>query len=507
MKKYNLFLFIAVVILGGFVTYVNDIPKTWDIKEIKRFHLPPPDSTVDVRYAPETYYNSLPEHVIYETYPYYVKEYQPEGYIDSLRKLEPKIAFDLAEINSQEDWIKAGEAVFHWPAAYRRVDDDFSPKDTTHLNKAGDKFTKEGLYPYSRYVKLNGSLYAGNQSCATCHTKVTKEKKIIIGAGGNHAFDPGLGVLLEERKPPFEFFKENFKQAQRSSNYAPWAAEKGIPTSNETLEEFIAYMKNVPSGVMVRQGIGLMQPVAVPNLIGIKDIKYFDRTGLMKHDNPGDLMRYAAFNQGMDMLTSYDGFVPMMGVESHAQLSADTRWRHPFGYATKRYSDAQLYALTQFVYSLEFPDNPNSFPEETLQRGKLVFNQQGCITCHTPPAFTNNKLLPVNGFEPPEDHFKKYDIFNVSVETDSALTLYSRRGTGYYKVPSLRGIWYREAFFHNGSLSNLVDVFDPARLEPDYVPTGFKPPDVENMPVKGHPFGMELSDKDREALISYLKTL
>ena len=62
-------------------------------------------------------------------------------------------------------------------------------------------------------------------------------------------------------------------------------------------------------------------------------------------------------------------------------------------------------------------------------------------------------------------------------------------------------------FFHNGNLANLEDVLDPARLEPDYVPTGFKPPNVEHMPVKGHPFGMELSKEDREALITYLKTL
>jgi hypothetical protein len=163
--------------------------------------------------------------------------------------------------------------------------------------------------------------------------------------------------------------------------------------------------------------------------------------------------------------------------------------------------------LTQFIYSLEPPENPHDFPKEVLKRGERLFKEQACITCHTPPAFTNNKLLPANGFEPPEDHFEKYDIFNVSVETDSALTLHSRRGTGYYKVPSLRGGWYREVFFHDGSLANLEDVLDPARLKSDYVPTGFKLPGVKQKAVKGHPFGMELSKEDREALIAYLKTL
>lgn len=504
MKKENFFLFLALlglILFISFRSFLIDVPSTWDMKEIKRFHLPPPDSTVEVVYAPEAYYNSLSEHNIHETYPYYVKEYQPEGYLDSLKKLKPKV-IDFSKIRTQEDWIKAGEAVFHWPAAYRRVDENFIPNDSAFLKKAGDKYTEEGVYPFSSYMKFEGSLYAGNQSCATCHTQVTKEGKTIIGAGGNHAFDPGFALILESGALSWE----QIKAGNKGGFYAPWAADK-VPVVYDSLKEFIAYLKKVPPGAMFRQGVGLKEPVAVPDLIGLKDIKYFDRTGLMRHNNPGDLMRYAAFNQGMDMLTSYDDFLPMVGVETHSELTADTPWRHPFGYAALRYSDAQLYALTQFIYSLKPPENPHDFPEEVLKRGERLFKEQACITCHTPPAYTNNKLLPANGFEPPVDHLEKYDIFNISVETDSALTLYSRRGTGYYKVPSLRGLWYREVFFHDASLANLEDVLDPARLEPDFVPTGFKPPHVEHKAVKGHPFGMELSKEDREALIAYLKTL
>ncbi len=38
-----------------------------------------------------------------------------------------------------------------------------------------------------------------------------------------------------------------------------------------------------------------------------------------------------------------------------------------------------------------------------------------------------------------------YDVLRVSVGTDPRLTLQTRRGTGYYKVPSLKGVWYRGA--------------------------------------------------------------
>jgi len=48
--------------------FLVDILQTWDMKEIKRFHLPPPDISVEVAHASDEYYNRLPEHVIYKTY-------------------------------------------------------------------------------------------------------------------------------------------------------------------------------------------------------------------------------------------------------------------------------------------------------------------------------------------------------------------------------------------------------------------------------------------------------
>jgi hypothetical protein len=93
------------------------------------------------------------------------------------------------------------------------------------------------------------------------------------------------------------------------------------------------------------------------------------------------------------------------------------------------------------------------------------------------------------------------------VGTDPGLALSTRRGTGYYKVPSLRGVWYRGPFEHNGSVATLEDWFDPARLRDDYVPTGFKGYGVKTRAVKGHRFGLDLSPEDRRALIAFLKTL
>ena len=136
-----------------------------------------------------------------------------------------------------------------------------------------------------------------------------------------------------------------------------------------------------------------------------------------------------------------------------------------------------------------------------------MFEREGCAGCHTPPLYTNNKLTLAEGFTPPAGADKKYDILPISVGTDPNLTLKTRRGTGYYKVPSLKGVWYRGMFGHSGWCATLEDWFDPRHVRDDYVPTGFKPYGATTYAIKDHAFGLDLSAEDRKALIGFLKTL
>ncbi len=138
-----------------------------------------------------------------------------------------------------------------------------------------------------------------------------------------------------------------------------------------------------------------------------------------------------------------------------------------------------------------------------------MFTQAGCAMCHTPPLYTNNALIPVDGFEPPKNDpaTAQLRVFNFRVGTDPSLALKTRKGTGYYKVPSLKGLWYRGLIQHSGSIASLEDWFDPKRLRDDYVPSGWKEPGVKARAVKGHEFGLDLSSADKRALIAFLKTL
>ena len=145
--------------------------------------------------------------------------------------------------------------------------------------------------------------------------------------------------------------------------------------------------------------------------------------------------------------------------------------------------------------------------DASAARGQRVFERAGCGACHAPPLYTNNELSPAPGFHVPETHRKKYGILPISIGTDPNLTMNTRRGTGYYKVPSLKGVWYRSMFEHSGSVATLEDWLDPRRLRDDYVPTGFKGYRVKTRAVPGHEFGLGLSTEDKKALIAFLKTL
>ena len=250
-----------------------------------------------------------------------------------------------------------------------------------------------------------------------------------------------------------------------------------------SLNQFIEAGLAAPPGVSVRANTSLVLPPQIPDLIGVRERVFLDHTGIVRHRNIGDLMRYTTLAQ--------DFFVAEVHGEGEAR-------RMP----SQRYSDAQLYALSLYLYSLRPPANPNPF-DAAAERGKRLFDREGCSRCHTPPLYTNNKLIPVEGF----DSGNNPDVGAPPIGVDPRYTLDSRKATGFYKVPSLNGVWYRGPFGHHGSAATLEDWLDPARLRPDYVPTGFKGIDGRQRSIPGHPFGLTVSAQERKDLIAFLKTL
>jgi len=108
---------------------------------------------------------------------------------------------------------------------------------------------------------------------------------------------------------------------------------------------------------------------------------------------------------------------------------------------------------------------------------------------------------------PPADTPKTFDILPRSVGTDPGLALLTRKGTGYYKVPPLKGVWYRGHYLHDGSAASLEEMFDPDRLKETHVPGGWSPPGTTTRSISGHEFGLKLNPAERAQLIAFLRTL
>ena len=60
-------------------------------------------------------------------------------------------------------------------------------------------------------------------------------------------------------------------------------------------------------------------------------------------------------------------------------------------------------------------------------------------------------------------------------------------------------------FRHSGWCATLEDWFDPQHVNENYIPTGVKPYGAKTYALEGHPFGLDLSDEARKALIAFLK--
>jgi mono/diheme cytochrome c family protein len=349
--------------------------------------------------------------------------------------------------------------------------------------------TKEGIVPgYYYVVRKKGEVELGLFSCATCHSRVLPDGTLVSGAQGNFPVESAYGYAL--RKNPL---KKPEARLEAGLNFNP-SERKRLTDGlyDRPTEEIAAVHEAMIPGIAMRSGFSYLDPPKIADLIGLKDRKYLDMTARLQHRSIGDVMRYGTMFGGINYFFSATRQVREQDLTDPKKLF--------------RYTDEQAYAYSLYVYSLRPPPNPNR-PSALTEQGRKVFTEQGCPACHTPPLYTNNKLTLAGGFTSPLDHTKRYDVLPVRVGTDGRSAFESLRGRGYYKVPSLKGVWYRGPFEHNGSIATLEDWFDPARLREDYVPTGFKGYGVKARAVPGHQFGLGLNATDKAALIAFLKTL
>ena len=125
--------------------------------------------------------------------------------------------------------------------------------------------------------------------------------------------------------------------------------------------------------------------------------------------------------------------------------------------------------LAEYLWSLA-PAPPAPPRSAAEVHGASLFAAR-CAGCHAPPAYTGEPIAVAR------------------VGTDPIAAQSRDRGTGMYRVPSLRGVADRALLLHDGSVHSLAELLDPARTSP------------------GHRFGSSLPAADRADLAAFLSTL
>ena len=137
-------------------------------------------------------------------------------------------------------------------------------------------------------------------------------------------------------------------------------------------------------------------------------------------------------------------------------------------------------AIAEFLWSLG--DTLSPLPPATAV-GATLFSDH-CSECHSGPDLGGG---PVS---------------LAAVGTDPILGRSPERGTGSYRIPSLRGAGSRATLLHDGTVASLTALLDPHRLDATYAGGAHGPG-----PVPGHRFGLDLDEAQRRALVTYLQAL
>jgi mono/diheme cytochrome c family protein len=201
--------------------------------------------------------------------------------------------------------------------------------------------------------------------------------------------------------------------------------------------------------------------------------------------------------------------------------------------------DSHMPDLLAYLYSLRPPDYPKPIDQSLAAKGELVFNNN-CSGCHgtygreetypnllIPEAvIQTDSFLYKSNYSNPQ--FLSWFERSWFTSGDHPANLQPFAG---YIAPPLDGIWVTAPYLHNGSVPTLETLLnskhrptywsrDFEHSEYDYEDIGWKYKKEKQAANKtiynttlpgygnyGHTFGDHLSNKERKAVIEYLKTL
>lgn len=480
------------------------IPRIWTDEALADWATPVAGLGVPPGHVSEAEYYAAPVDNL-RTYPVFHPAREPAGYRDWIKAQGPQRLIEPEKLVTTADWIAAGARVFEQlDTAATRTDD---PAAIAHLSDPRafdaarddrhDAVTSDGIIlDYRWVVERDGSLQLSLSSCAGCHTRLLPDGTLLRGAPSNYdlANSPAERALIHGFDPV-----PHLSDGLRNWNFfgTPWRDDDPVAKFRSMPDELYSAFDALESGglpgaTFTRFNGSPFFTTRMGDLRGIGQRRWLDATGTHQNRGPEDLARYAIQVEFADNGT----FGPHRFV---TERNTTLLCRPP---------DSAVYALGLYLASLDAPKSPHPF-DDLARDGAEVFEQEGCARCHPAPLYTSNELIAVADFEPDRKNpaIARLAIADDKIDTDPGLALRTRKGTGFYRIPTLRGLWYRELLEHSGSIASLEEWFDPARLDPDHIPGGWRGPGVTKRAVPGHEYGLDLSDEEKTALIAFLRTL
>jgi Cytochrome c len=386
-----------------------------------------------------------------------------------------------------------------------------------YLNRTGEN--KDIPYDYTVVHAPNGeSVVAPN--CMQCHAQVF-EGKLIIGLG-NSTID----------------FSRCEKMDPRNAIAAEKLLKKIDLKKYDAAEPFLRVVKGIGGQLHTRvRGVNAADRLAAL-LASHRDPKTFrwsDQPLLEIPDEviPTDVPAWWMLKKKNAMF--YNGF----GRGDFGRFLMASNLLTVNDTSESREVDTHFNDVLAYIYSIQPPVYPKPVNKVLMKEGGILF-VQNCSKCHgsygdggTYP----NLLIPESEIKTDSFLFKSnyqsyqfVDWFNNSwfALGDHPARLEPFNG---YIAPPLDGIWITAPYLHNGSVPDIETLLN-SKERPDYWSRDFDNPeyDYNNLGWKyskkdsasgtityntylpgygnyGHTYGDKLSDRERKAIIEYLKTL
>lgn len=393
----------------------------------------------------------------------------------------------------------------------------FGKSANNYLKREGDN--AQVSHEYTAVKAPNGEVVVA-PNCLQCHSQVF-DNQLYIGLG-NSMID----------------FSSRQKLNPKNAAMAESVLQKGNPKTYEAARPFLTAMK-VISGQLYTEVRGvnsadrladLLVAHRDPQTLRWSNDPVIDVAGaVIPTDTPPwwwlkkkHAMFYNGFGRG-----DFGRFL----MASNLLTVSDS--------SEAREVDSHFNDVLAYIYSLEPPKYPYPVDAALAKQGGVLFLQH-CSKCHGHYGDGGdypNLLIPESTIGTDSMLFKAnyqspqfIEWFNKSwfAQGDHPARLQAFNG---YIAPPLDGIWVTAPYLHNGSVPTLEAVLN-SKIRPAFWSRDFDHPqyDYEHVGWKfqretgprgtavynttlpgygnyGHTFGDKLSDKERKAVIEYLKTL